>query len=171
VPTLKLPELLADPEAVKGKIVRVVGQFRGRNLYGDLPAPTFRHRNDWVLKDDRTAMWVTGKAAQGRDFKLNPDAQDDVRTWLEVVGRPMMRDGMVVLRAEKVALVPAPAAARARRRHRRRSTVPPVVVVPLPLEPARVASSSSSTSTWTRTASPATSGCSTPTRRARPSTR
>jgi len=142
VPTLKLPELLADPEAVKGKVVRVVGQFRGRNLYGDLPAPTFRHRNDWVLKDDRTAVWVTGKAAQGRDFKLDPDVQDDIRTWLEVVGRPVVRDGQLVLRAEKVGLVPAPAAARVKTtRIAAGSTIPPVVVFALPLDGEAVRSS------------------------------
>jgi hypothetical protein len=142
VPTLKLPELLSDPDAVKGKLVRVVGQFRGRNVYGDLPPATYRHRNDWVLKDDRTAVWITGRPPQGRDFKLDPNTQDDVRTWLEVVGRPVVRDGQVVLRAEKVEIVPAPAAARVKTvRIRAGSTVPPVVVFALPLDGESVRSS------------------------------
>jgi hypothetical protein len=133
--TLKLPELLADPEAVKGQLVRVVGQFRGRNLYGDLPAPAYRHRLDWVLKDERSAVWVTGRPPRGRDFKLDADAPDDVRNWLEVVGRPVMRDGQVVLRAERVALVPAPSAARVKTvRIAAGSGVPPVVIFTLPLD-------------------------------------
>ena len=139
--SVKLPELIANPDAVKGRLVRVVGQFRGRNLYGDLPAPSFRHRLDWVLKDERTAVWVTGRAPSGRDFKLDPDAQDDSRTWLEVVGRAVLRDGQVVVRADKVALVPAPSAARVKAvRIVAGSGVLPVVVFALPLDGDRIRS-------------------------------
>ena len=139
--TMKLPELLSNPEAVKGRLVRVVGQFRGRNLYGDLPAPPFRHRLDWVLKDDRAAVWVTGRPPRGRDFKLDPNVPDDVRSWLEVVGRPVVRDGQVVLRAEQVALVPAPSAARVKTvRIAAGSSVRPVVIFTMPLDGERVRS-------------------------------
>jgi hypothetical protein len=139
--SVKLPELIANPDAVKGRRVRVVGQFRGRNLYGDLPAPSFRHRLDWVLKDERAAVWVTGRAPSGRDFKLDPDAHDDARTWLEVVGRAVVRDGQIVVRADKVALVPAPSASRAKAvRIAAGSNVPPVVVFTLPLDGDRVRS-------------------------------
>jgi len=139
--TLKLPALIANPDAVKDRLVRVVGQFRGRNLYGDLPTPAFRHRLDWVLKDERAAVWVTGRPPRGRDFKLDPDVQDDSRTWLEVVGHASVRDGQVVVRAEKVALVPAPSAARVKAvRIAAGSSVRPVVVFTLPLDGERVRS-------------------------------
>jgi Big-like domain-containing protein len=139
--TLKLPDLIADPEAVKGRLVRVVGQFRGHNLYGDLPAASFRHRLDWVLKDERAAVWVTGRPPRGRDFKLDPNVPDDVRTWLEVVGRAVVRDGQVVVRADKIALVPAPAAARVKAvRIAAGSNVPPVVVFSLPIDGDRIRS-------------------------------
>ena len=139
--SVKLPELIANPDAVKGRLVRVVGQFRGRNLYGDLPAPSFRHRLDWVLKDERAAVWVTGRAPSGRDFKLDPDVQDDARTWLEVVGRAVLRDGQVVVRADKIALVPTPSAARVKAvRIAAGSNVPPVVVFTLPLDGDRIRS-------------------------------
>jgi hypothetical protein len=138
-PTLRLGELVADPGAVKGRLVRVVGQFRGYNLYGDLPPASFRHRNDWVIKDDRAAVWVTGRSPRGRDFKLDPSAQEEIRSWLEVVGRPVLRDGQVVLRAEKLALVPAPASARVKSvRLVAGSGVFPVVVFTLPLDGERV---------------------------------
>jgi len=138
---LKLPELVANPDAIKGRRVRVVGQFRGHNLYGDLPAPPFRHRLDWVLKDDRTAVWVTGRAPQGRDFKLDPRAQDEARTWLEVVGHAIVRDGQVVLRAEKMALVPAPSAARVTAvRIAAGRGVRPVIIFTLPLDGERIRS-------------------------------
>jgi hypothetical protein len=139
--SVKLPELIANPDAVRGRLVRVVGQFRGRNLYGDLPAPSFRHRLDWVLKDERAAVWVTGRAPSGRDFKLDPDVQDDARTWLEVVGRAVLRDGQVVVRADKVALVPTPSAARVKAvRIAAGSNVHPVVVFTLPLDGERIRS-------------------------------
>ena len=139
--TLKLPDLIADPDAVKGRLVRVVGQFRGHNLYGDLPTASFRHRLDWVLKDERAAVWVTGRPPRGRDFKLDPNVQDDARSWLEVVGRAVVRDGQVVVRADKIALVPAPAAARVKAvRIAAGSNVPPVVVFSLPLDGDRVRS-------------------------------
>src|SRR5712691_2642523 len=139
--SVKLPELIANPDAVKGRLVRVVGQFRGRNLYGDLPAPSFRHRLDWVLKDERAAVWVTGRAPRGRDFKLDPNVRDDARTWLEVVGRAVLRDGQVVVRADKVALVPAPSAARVKAvRIVAGSGVLPVVVFALPLDGDRIRS-------------------------------
>jgi len=139
--TMKLPELISNPDAFQGQRVRVVGQFRGRNVYGDLPAPAFRHRLDWVLKDERAAVWVTGRPPRGRDFKLDPDARDDVRSWLEVVGRPVLRDGQVVLRAEEVALVPAPAAARVKiMRIAGGRGVRPVVVFTLPLDGERIRS-------------------------------
>jgi hypothetical protein len=132
---IKLPELVSNPEAVKGHLVRVAGQFRGHNLYGDLPVPSFRHRLDWVLKDERAAVWVTGRPPRGRDFKLDPDVQDDARTWLEVVGRAVLRDGQVVVRAEKVALVSAPSTARVKAvRIAAGSNVRPVVVFTLPLD-------------------------------------
>ena len=141
VASVKLPELVTNPDAVKGRRVRVTGQFRGRNLYGDLPTPSFRHRLDWVLKDERTAVWVTGRAPSGRDFKLDPDAQDDSRTWLEVVGRAVLRDGQVVVRAEKIALVPTPSAARVKTvRIAGGSNVRPVVVFTLPLDGDRIRS-------------------------------
>jgi hypothetical protein len=139
--SFKLPELIANPDAVKGRRVRVVGQFRGRNLYGDLPAPSFRHRLDWVLKDERAAVWVTGRAPSGRDFKLDPDVRDDARTWLEIVGRAVLRDGQVVVRADKVAVVPAPSAARVRAvRIVAGRSVRPVVVFTLPLDGDRIPS-------------------------------
>jgi len=94
-----------------------------------------------VLKDDRAAVWVTGRAPRGRDFNLDPNRQDDVRTWLEVVGHAVVRDGQVVVRAEKVALVPAPSAARVKAvRIAAGSSVHPVVVFTLPLDGDRVRS-------------------------------
>ena len=120
-----------------GQLLRVQGRFRGRNLHGDLPAASQRGRTDWVIKDDYYAVWVTGRAPEGTGWKLDPQAMDDTRSWLEVSGRPETRNGFVYLRAEGVAplappvaaeaVAPPPAAAMKR-------TPPPLVVFSLPLE-------------------------------------
>jgi hypothetical protein len=60
-----LRRLVAAAEAGDGRVVRVRGQFRGRNLFGDLPAESQRGRDHWVLADRGAALWVMGKAPRG----------------------------------------------------------------------------------------------------------
>src|SRR5262249_48314532 len=56
-----LEKLVSQAGKRDGQTIRVVGKFRGRNLYGDLPAASERQSADWVIKDDLYAVWVTGK--------------------------------------------------------------------------------------------------------------
>jgi hypothetical protein len=132
--------LLATPELAAGQTVRVLGKFRGRNLFGDLPREGTRQAGDWVIKDDRYAIWVVGKPA-GTGWSLDPGAPEDTSSWLEVTGEPVVRGGRLVLRAREVTLVPPPPGAR---------VIPvrqlvvgheksPAVVFALPLEGERVA--------------------------------
>jgi hypothetical protein len=106
-----LAALFATPAASVGQTVRVVGKFRGRNLYGDLPRESIREGGDWVIKDDRYAIWVIGTPA-GAGFKLDPGAPGDMSSWLEIVGDPVVKHGRLFLRAREVALVPPPPGAR-----------------------------------------------------------
>jgi hypothetical protein len=93
----------AAEEAGKSE-VRVFGQFRGRNLFGDLPTSSQRRQDDWVLKDGEAALWVTGKAPRGKGWALNPAYKGDTSWWLEVDGRADVVDGVVYLRASRVEL-------------------------------------------------------------------
>ena len=97
-------EILENPAEYAGKTVRIRGQFRGRNLFGDLPAGTERSRDDWVLKDGDRALWVTGKAPRGKGFSLDPAYKGDGVRWLLVAGKPEVANGIVYLRASKVIL-------------------------------------------------------------------
>jgi hypothetical protein len=97
-------EILESPADYLGKTVRIRGQFRGHNLFGDLPAGTERTRDDWVLKDGDRALWVTGKAPRGKGFSLDPAYKGDSVRWLEVAGKPEVVNGIVYLRASKVSL-------------------------------------------------------------------
>ncbi|HRB12544.1 MAG TPA: hypothetical protein PKU70_06000, partial [Vicinamibacteria bacterium] len=56
-----LEQLVGREGKMDGQLVRVVGKFRGRNLFGDLPARSMRRADDWVIKDSLFAVWVTSK--------------------------------------------------------------------------------------------------------------
>ena len=100
--------ILEDPGYWTGKDVRIVGLFRGRNLFGDLPASSQRDPQDWVMKDGDTAFWVTGKEPRGKGWSLDPGYKGDAVRWVEVVGKPEVANGCVYLRASKVRLTKRP---------------------------------------------------------------
>ena len=91
-----------------GETIRVVGQFCGRNLCGDLPVSPEPGPRDWVLKGDSHVVWVTGRDPKGKGWALDPLLKSDTGRWLEVVGRLETRNGVPYLRARKVTLTTAP---------------------------------------------------------------
>ena len=97
-------DIIANPAEHLGKTVRILGQFRGHNLFGDLPAQSRRDEADWVLKDGDLALWVTGKPPRGKGFSLDPGYKGDTVRWLEVAGKAEVVGGIVYLRASKIAL-------------------------------------------------------------------
>lgn len=135
MPQLSLQELVYGAGKSDGKTVRVVGQFRGSNLRGDLPPATRRGAQDWVLKDDFYAVWVTGRTASGEGFALDPLSLEDQENWVEVVGRPVTRGGVTYLDAQQVSLTEPPAGATALSApaHQALATVPPAIVFTLPV--------------------------------------
>jgi hypothetical protein len=101
-------QILDDPASHVGKKARILGQFRGRNLFGDLPEGSARTPDDWVLKDGDTAMWVTGKAPKGNGWKLDPAYKGDTKSWLEVEGKPEVVKGIVYINASFVMMTKTP---------------------------------------------------------------
>ena len=63
------------------------GQFRGKNLYGDLPQGPGLSQWDFVLRAADSALWVAGVRPRGKGFNLNPGARVDTGNWLEVSRR------------------------------------------------------------------------------------
>jgi hypothetical protein len=132
-----LESLVTTPGKRDGETVRVVGKFRGRNLYGDLPGSSQQKGADWVIKDDMFAVWVTGKKPKGSGWELDATLKRDTGKWIEVVGRPETRRGVTYLRAIKVSLTspPSPVAdAKAPPPPPERPQLPPVIVFALPLD-------------------------------------
>jgi hypothetical protein len=134
---LPLEGLLSNPARYDGHTVKVVGMFRGRNLYGDLPVRSQRNGSDWVIKDDVFAVWIVGRKPKGDGFELDAGLKRDTNKWLEVVGRVATRGPIVYLQAVYVGLSkePRPAAeVKAAPLPPEKPKVPPVVVFALPLD-------------------------------------
>jgi hypothetical protein len=135
-----LEGLVSKPGKLDGKYVRVVGTFRGRNLFGDLPVGSERESSDWVIADDSFAVWVTGKPPKGSGWELNASLKSDTNQWIEVVGRPETAGGVTYIRALQVALSSPPrraaagAAAASPPPPPPKTKVPPVIAFSLPLE-------------------------------------
>ena len=139
---VRLETLVTSPGGRDGQTIRVVGKFRGRNLYGDLPVRSARHRDGWIIKDDLFAVWVTGKKPKGKGWELDPTLKRDTNKWLAVVGRPETHDGITYVHASRVALSEPPTAAAAVQEPPApppQPKEPPIVVFALPLDGEQVA--------------------------------
>jgi len=97
-----IQELVNRKSPFENKDVTVRGQFRGGNLFGDLPAGSGATPADWVISDGPFSVWVTGKGPRGKGFSLNPASRADCAFWLEVEGRPLRLGEVVVLKAGRI---------------------------------------------------------------------
>jgi hypothetical protein len=134
---LTLEALVTASGRHDGLMVRVVGKFRGGNLYGDLPTASRRASSDWVIKDELFAVWVTGKKPKGDGWQLDASLKRDTGKWIEVIGRPETVRGVTYVRVARIALTGPPSAtaqAQAPPPPPERPKVPPVVVFALPLD-------------------------------------
>jgi len=133
---VSLESLVTQPGNFDGSLVRVVGKFRGRNLYGDLPVRSERRHSDWVIKNDLFAVWVTGSKPKGDGFSLDSGLKRDTGKWLEVVGVPETRNEITYIKARRVSLTEKPAEATVAPPPPPPEIpkVPPVVVFSLPLD-------------------------------------
>lgn len=99
-----LRNIVLDPERYLDRGVTVIGRFRGRNLYGDLPEAPDESRWDFVLRSADAAAWVVGREPKGDGFELDVLARVDTGRWLEVTGAVRVEDGMVLVDAGVLAL-------------------------------------------------------------------
>jgi hypothetical protein len=126
--TPSIRALALEPWKFEGQKVTLVGQFRGRNLLGDLPASPAKGRYDFVLRSADAAIWVTGLRPRGRGFELSVDARVDTGRWVEVSGTVARERSLVTIQGVTFASATAPEASTA-------AEEPPAPPVPLaPLE-------------------------------------
>jgi hypothetical protein len=103
--------LTLQPWRFDGQKVTIVGQFRGRNLFGDLPSAPGKSRYDFVLRSADAAVWVTDLRPRGRGFDLSVDARVDTGRWLQVSGVVALERGLVTIAGATVSTSTAPDAA------------------------------------------------------------
>jgi hypothetical protein len=102
--TPSLREIALTPNNYVGKRVTVKGQFRGRNLYGDVPQGPGLSQWDFVLRAADAALWVTGLRPRGKGFNLDIGARVDTGTWLEATGVVKEGKGLAWIEAQQFAL-------------------------------------------------------------------
>jgi hypothetical protein len=100
-PTVRAVAL--DPGRYEGQRITIIGQFGGRNLYGDLPKAPGISRWDFVLRSAGGAVWITKLRPKGRGFDLDPTAKVDTGRWLEVSGVVKQKDALVWIEAAAIA--------------------------------------------------------------------
>ena len=99
-----LRRVALDPWPQIGKTVTITGQFRGRNLYADVPQGPSLSQWDFVLRSADAAVWITGLRPRGSGFNLNPGARVDTGTWLRVTGIVREAKGLVWIEAQRLVM-------------------------------------------------------------------
>jgi hypothetical protein len=120
--------LALEPWRFEGQTVTIVGNFRGRNLFGDLPDAPGKSRYDFVLSGAEGAVWVTGLRPRGRGFDLDVSRRLDTNRWLEITGVVTHERGLVAIAARDVELAKEPQLPK----------TPPEVLDPIPVAPVEV---------------------------------
>lgn len=103
-----LRALALEPWRFEGQKVTVVGQFRGRNLLGDLPASPAKGRYDFVIRSADGSAWVTGLRPRARNVELSVDARVDTGRWVQVTGTVARERGLVMIEGMTFAEASAP---------------------------------------------------------------
>jgi hypothetical protein len=131
--TASVRAIALEPWKFDTQKVTIVGNFRGRNLFGDLPGAPGKSRYDFVLRGVEGAIWVTNLRPRGSGFELDVNRRIDTDRWIEVTGTIVRDRGLVSIDATRLTLAKAPQAAE----QPAESAAPPV-----PLEPVQVVFSS-----------------------------
>jgi Bacterial Ig-like domain len=105
-PTIRAITL--EPWKYDTKPVTVIGNFRGRNLFGDLPGAPGKSKYDFVLRGTEGALWVTNLRPRGDKFELDINRRIDSDRWLEVTGIIVREKGLVSIDGTRLTLAKAP---------------------------------------------------------------
>jgi hypothetical protein len=97
-----------EPARFDGQKVSIVGQFRGRNLFGDLPEAPTQNRYQFVLRSGDAALWVMGLQPKGKTFNFDVNRRLDSGRWVKVDGTVRSAKGLTWLEGTNIDLAPAP---------------------------------------------------------------
>lgn len=97
-----------EPSRFENQKVTIVGQFRGRNLFGDLPEAPAQNRFQFVLRSSDAALWVMGVAPKGKGFSFDPGKRIDSGRWVKVAGTVKTAKGLTWLEGTTLELALEP---------------------------------------------------------------
>jgi hypothetical protein len=97
-----------EPTRFENQNVTIVGQFRGRNLFGDLPEAPAQNRYQFVLRSRDAALWVMGVPPKGKGFNFDPGKRIDSGRWVKVAGTVKTAKGLTWLEGTSMELAPEP---------------------------------------------------------------
>jgi hypothetical protein len=103
-----LRAIAMEPTRFDGQKVTITGQFRGRNLFGDLPEAPTQSRFEFVLRSGDAGVWIVGLQPKGKTFNLDPGKRIDTGRWLKVQGTVHSARGLTWLDGTSIDLAPAP---------------------------------------------------------------
>jgi hypothetical protein len=99
-----------EPQRFENQKVSLIGQFRGRNLFGDLPEAPVQNRYSFVLRSGDAAVWVMGVQPKGRNFSFDPARRLDTGRWVKVAGTVKTARGLTWIEGSSIELASEPAA-------------------------------------------------------------
>jgi hypothetical protein len=102
-PAPAIRSIVLEPTRYVDQRVTISGQFRGRNLFGDLPQAPGNNRWQFVLRSGDASLWVTGMRPRGRGFDLDVDSRIDSNFWVEATGVVKERQGLIWIEATQLA--------------------------------------------------------------------
>ena len=103
-----LRALAMEPARFDGQKVTITGQFRGRNLFGDLPEAPTQGRFEFVLRSGDAAVWVMGLQPKGKTFNFDPGRRIDTGRWVKVTGTARTGKGLTWLEGTAIELAQEP---------------------------------------------------------------
>lgn len=106
-----LRTVATDPTRFVGQRVTLVGQFRGRNLFGDLPEAPISNKWEYVIRSADAAVWVMGLEPKGKGFTFDVNKRIDSGRWVKISGTVRTAKGLAWLEGTSIELAPAPAEA------------------------------------------------------------
>ena len=106
--TPPLRALALEPARFEGQKVTIVGQFRGRNLFGELPESPAKGKYEFVLRSGDAAVWMLGIQSKGKGFNFDPSKRIDTGRWVTAQGTVKTAHGLTWLEGTSLELAPTP---------------------------------------------------------------
>lgn len=103
-----LRTIAMDPGRFEGQRITILGQFRGRNLFGELPEAPAPGKWQFVLRSADAAIWVLGLQPKGKTFNFDPGKRIDTGRWVKVQGVARNAKGLTWLDGATIELTQAP---------------------------------------------------------------